>query len=241
MKNVWLFLFLTLFLVGTIGFTLANNETNQTDDDLDLNETDDDDNEVEIEVENGSGMYRVKMHARNRLGINQSEIPEGCTASGSVLTCNIDGGRVMVVMAGNSGNTILKVKGINMTTDMELYQHNGKVYGVEGNESTLINYFPDQIREIIRNRFNYTGEYEEEIELDENGMYRVKTKKKARLFYLVPVREKVRVQVDPETGEIIKIRNPWWGFLAKDVVNDDSDDDDDLDLNETDDENNESA
>jgi trehalose-6-phosphatase len=54
------------------------------------------------------------------------------------------------------------------------------------------------------------------INLTEDGYYQVQTKKKARLFWLVPVREKFRAQVDAETGEIIKIRNPWWGFLARD-------------------------
>lgn len=232
-------------------------EDNETDNDSDLNETDDDNDldlneteeeEIEIEIEeefeNETGKYKrkVKIHRRNRLRINQSELPENCTRTGSVIKCNIEGGRVMAIMAGRSGNIILKVRGINMTTSMELYHHNGKVYGALGdNESILINYFPDQIREIIRNRINTDIEYEEEIELDENGLYRVKTKKKARLFYLIPVREKVRAQVNPETGEIIKIRNPWWGFLAKDVVDDDEDDNN-TDLNETDElENNESA
>ena len=43
-------------------------------------------------------------------------------------------------------------------------------------------------------------------------------RKRARLFLLIPVREKVKAQVDPETGQVIKIRNPWWGFLARDVA-----------------------
>lgn len=206
-------------------------EENETDDEGEI----DDEDEVEIEVENESGKYKIKIHKRNRLGINQSELPENCTITGSVLKCNIEGGRVMAIMAGKSGNTIFKVQGVNMTSKMELYHHNGKVYGVVNNVSILINYFPDDIREIIRNRINTDIEYEEEIELDEDGLYRVKTKKRARLFYLIPVREKVRAQVDAETGEIIKIRNPWWGFLAKDVVDDDSEDE------EEEEENNESA
>jgi len=35
------------------------------------------------------------------------------------------------------------------------------------------------------------------------------TRKKARLFGLIPIREKVRTQMDPETGEITRIKNPW--------------------------------
>jgi hypothetical protein len=37
------------------------------------------------------------------------------------------------------------------------------------------------------------------------------------LFFIFPVREKIEAQVDPETGNVSKIRNPWWGFLARDV------------------------
>ena len=25
------------------------------------------------------------------------------------------------------------------------------------------------------------------------------------------------MQIDSETGQVIKVRNPWWGFLAKDI------------------------
>ncbi len=335
-----------VLVFGMTGFVLADDDSNETDvDDDDLNETDDDnddedeedEDEIEIEIEeefeNGSGKYKrkVKIKARNRLGINQSQIPENCTLTGSVLKCdigeiletkvevegnvdlsqeasttleelvasvngseygkieieieiekdddeieiesdvegtlnsqqqtllddliaqltelveNVEGDaeieieikhrfkkkRVMAIFAGKSGNIIIKVKGINMTTNMKLYHHTGKVNGMGDNVSTLINYFPDDIREIIRNRVHADAEYEDEIELDEEGLYRVKTKKKSRLFYLVPVREKVRAQVDPETGEIIKIRNPWWGFLAKDVVDDDYSEDDEEENNES--------
>jgi len=175
--------------------------------------------EIDFIAKNDNLNKKVKLQERNRLRLNQSELPEGCTTSGSVLKCNVDGGRVMAIFAGNSGNTILQVKGINASTKVELYKENGSFYGVsEDNETILINYFPDEVRERIRNRIHADVEFEDEIELDKEGLYRVKTKKKARLFYLVPVREKVRAQVDPETGEIIKIRNPWWGFLAKDLA-----------------------
>jgi len=185
------------------GACVDNDTTTEGDDEINENRT-----------------RRAKLHEKNRLRINQSELPEGCTVTGSVVKCVVNGGRVMAVFAGRSGNTILQVKGINASTKVQLYKENQSFYGVSGDNETkfLINYFPDQIIEIIRNRAHTDVEYEEEIELDEDGLYRVKTKKKARLFYLVPVREKVKAQVDPETGEIIKIRNPWWGFLAKDVV-----------------------
>src|SRR4030042_313502 len=40
--------------------------------------------------------------------------------------------------------------------------------------------------------------------------------KKVTLFFIFSVRERVQAELDPETGKLIQVRNPWWGFLAKD-------------------------
>ena len=154
---------------------------------------------------------------RNRLRINQTECPENCTCTGSTIKCELeDGRREMTIRAGNSGNVIVQVKGINMSTNVTLYKSNGEFYGVFGNNQTRkIRVLPDHVQEKIRERIRARLE-NQSIELDEDGIYRIQGKKKARLFFLFPVREKIRAQIDAETGEIIKIRNPWWGFLARD-------------------------
>ena len=36
----------------------------------------------------------------------------------------------------------------------------------------------------------------------------------------IKVKEKVRTRVSSETGEIIRERNSWWGFLARDIQED---------------------
>jgi len=56
-----------------------------------------------------------------------------------------------------------------------------------------------------------------QIELDEDGNYQVQTKKQAKLLGMIRVKEKVRAEFDAETGETIRIKNSWWGFLAKDA------------------------
>ena len=116
-----------------------------------------------------------------------------------------------------TGNVIVQIKKINMTTNVTLYHHSGQVYGIfKNNETKPINFLPDQVQEKIRERIRARLE-NQTIELDEDGIYRIQGKKKARLFFLFPVREKMRMQIDSETGEVIKIRNPWWGFLARDT------------------------
>jgi len=44
--------------------------------------------------------------------------------------------------------------------------------------------------------------------------YELTTQRSARLFGLFRTRMEVRAQVDSETGEIVRVRKPWWAFLA---------------------------
>ncbi len=156
-----------------------------------------------------------KCKLRLRVG---GECPEDCICIGSVTKCWINGERQMTVYAGRSGNIIVQVKGVNMSTKVELYKNeNGSIVGVfRNNQTRIIKVLPNGVKEKIRQRIRARLE-SYNITLDEDGIYQVQTKKRARLFFLIPVREKVRAQINSETGEIIKIRNPWWGFLARDI------------------------
>ncbi len=126
--------------------------------------------------------------------------------------------RVMTIMAGQSGNTIIQSKGINASTQVQLYHHNGEVYGLlSGNETRLIEFLPDEVRERVRERIHAKIEGNETMELGEEGEYEIRVRKEARFLGLFKVREKLELHVDSETGEILKERAPWWGFLANDV------------------------
>jgi len=167
---------------------------------------------------------REAIKEKNRLKFEQrtgQECPDECICTGVVMKCELDGGgREMTVYAGRSGNIIVQVKGVNMSTKVTLYHYNNKTYGVfKGNKTKIIKILPDGVKEKIRQRIRARLEAHN-ITLDENGIYQVQMRKRARLFFLIPVRERVRAQIDAETGEIIKIRNPWWGFLARDVKED---------------------
>lgn len=207
MKKVMIFIIVALFLVsfgvakqGVQAQTQAQNDS---------------------DAENGQGaltqaQVRNIVRDRNRLGVNDTEVPENCTRTGSVVKCNINGGRVMTVTAGKSGNVIVQVKGVNMSTNVTLYKANRTIYGVfEGNETKAINYMPDQVREKIREKLRANLE-NETFELDENGTYHMHAEKKAKLFGLFKVRERIRADINAETGEITRTRGPWWGFLATD-------------------------
>ncbi|MCK5043641.1 PepSY domain-containing protein [Candidatus Pacearchaeota archaeon] len=161
---------------------------------------------------------QTAVQTKNRLRIQaqEGECPENCVCSGSTIKCNLNGTRQMTITAGKSGNTIVQVKGINMSTNVTLYKSENKIYGMfKNNQTKEIRVLPDEIKEKIKERIKLKLE-DENIELDDEGIYQIQGRKKARLFFLFPVRERVRIEIDSETGEMIKIRNPWWGFLARD-------------------------
>lgn len=174
----------------------------------------------DVNTENQGDKIKNITTEKNRIRerIEREECPFNCTCTGSVTKCWLaDGTREMTVIAGKSGNMIVQVKGINASTNVILYKsEDGKVYGVfRNNETKRIKLLPDQAREKIRERLARQLE-DEDITLNESGNYEYRAHKRARLFFIFPVRLKVQAELDSETGKIIQVRNPWWGFLAKD-------------------------
>lgn len=159
----------------------------------------------------------VTVRNRIRAMIQSGECPEKCTCSGSVTKCRLaNGTREMVIAAGKSGNVIVQVKGVNASTKVALYKGDDeKLYGVFKNETKRIRLLPDQVKERIRERIRRQVE-NENISLDEDGNYQYQAEKRARLFFIFPVRVAVQAELDSETGEVVRLRNSWWAFLAKD-------------------------
>jgi len=160
------------------------------------------------------------IQSQNRLQIhNQTgECPNNCSCQGSVIQCQMQNGRQMTIQAGKSGNTIVQTKGQNISTNVELYTEGGIIYGqFKGGKTKAINLMPDQIQEKLQQKISSQLDEELEIELDENGFYQVQAKKQARFLRMFRVQERIRIKFDPETGEMLQIRNSWWGFLAKDI------------------------
>ena len=146
------------------------------------------------------------------------DCPENCICTGSTIKCTFENGtRVMTIYAGKSGNVIVQIQDANMSTNVTLYKdEEGKVYGIfEGNKTHEI-MMPNEAKEKLQNHTR-ARLYNESMNLTEDGYYQIDGKKKSRLFFIIPVKEHVEAEVNAETGEAVKIRNPWWGFLARDV------------------------
>ena len=160
----------------------------------------------------------TKIKNRLRVSENQSECPENCSCSGSTIKCILSNGiRELTISAGKSGNIIVQVKGVNASTNVTLYKsEEGKLYAVFKSNETKEIILPDEIRERIRERtrarLNNTN-----ITLNENGEYEYEAEKESRFLGLFKIRERMHWNIDSETGEILKEKAPWWGFLASDV------------------------
>ena len=156
---------------------------------------------------------------KNRIKFEErtgQECTEGCKCTGVVIKCELEDGIRQMTVYARSGNIIIVTKSVNASTTVELYKSNKTLIGVfKNNETKQIKMTPEQVQEKIKEKLKAKIE-KMNITLQDDGLYHIEIGKKARLFFLFPVREKAQAQVDVEDGTIVKIRNPWWGFLAKD-------------------------
>ena len=153
---------------------------------------------------------------KNRLKIQEGTCTDGCTCTGSVMKCPLEGGgRNMTIIAGKSGNIIVQIKKVNMSTNVTLYKsEEGKLYGVfKNNETKQIKVMPNMVKERVRERVERELE-DEEIELDEDGIYKYRAIKRVKTFGFIRAKARIRAEINSETGELVKIRNSWWAFFA---------------------------
>ncbi|VVB83766.1 Uncharacterised protein [uncultured archaeon] len=151
--------------------------------------------------------------------LKNGECPDNCTCTGSMIKCELKNRtREMTIYAGKSENIIVQIKGKNMSTNVTLYKsEDGKLYGTfKNNETREVKMLPYQIKEKLIEKTSKILE-EDNITLSENGTYTYEGKKKSKLFFFIPLKIKVRAEIDSATGEIISTSKPhWWEFLTKD-------------------------
>ncbi len=216
-KGLVVFVLASLFLIG---FAAAISVTSSAI----VNNSDDDSSGVasHAKVNNTITANHLKniTVAKNKIhgAAGAGECPMKCTCTGSVTKCQLNNGtKEMTVTAGKSGNIIVQVKGENMSTNVTLYKsEDGKLYGIfKGNVTRRIRMLPDQVKERIRERTRARIE-NENITLNEDGNYTYEAKKKARLFFIFPVRVAVKAEINSETGQATDLKGKWWAFMAKD-------------------------
>ncbi len=240
MRKEWLFVIVGILLVvGVIAESNGTNNGNVTNGTNNGNGADLGDNETEQNQTGKGGAIINKTKTRvSKENItfvpwqkrNESECMEGCTCRGAVVTCPTETGRVMTITAGRSGNIItITMEKVSVNTSLELEQEMDQ----ERNQTRLkaklsngikaeVKIMPDTASEraLERLRLRVCGEENNcSIELKEISeknqlTYELQAERHSRLLWLFRKKMKVKAQVDAETGEIIRVKKPWWAFLA---------------------------
>jgi hypothetical protein len=191
------------------------------------------------EEESGNGGTQVtKTKVRNRTGVkfvpwqkrNESECLEGCKCVGAVMSCPIEGGgKTMTIQAGRSGNVItITIDKTEVNTSLELEtgsdgENDTDVYAkTSDGRKVKLKVMPDAASERARERLRLKlcGEDNNcSIELKEVGKdkqvaYELQAERHSKLLGLFRKKMQVKAQVNAETGEIIRVKKPWWAFLA---------------------------
>lgn len=140
--------------------------------------------------ENGK-MFQVQTRANNRIQIKAGEVSAECS-------CN------------------MTQEKIQNKTKLHTQLSNGK--------NAEIKVMPDTASETALNRLRLKVCSEEngcQIELKEVGTgeqtklaYELKTQRQSRVFGLFKAKMQVQAEVNAENGEIIRVKKPWWAFLA---------------------------
>ena len=140
-----------------------------------------------------------------------------------------EGGQQMMIQKQSNNKIKLKVNnisancGLNITE--EKIQNKTKLKATLSNgRNAEIKIMPNTASKKALERLRLKNCVEEEgclIELKEVGSgeqaklaYELKTQRQSRILGLFKARMQVQAQINAETGEVIKVKKPWWAFLA---------------------------
>ena len=163
--------------------------------------------ERKVEIKDGEIKIRIKRKTIDAQG-NEIEVR-------LVIERDKDGIKKKIKLEG--------VEGLDINTELEIDDE------FEGDESELIaimsngkrakiKIMPDQLVEIALERLKALNFTMELIEIEDGYelrvIYNVKANKTGRFLGIFKLKLKLEGQIDPETGEFIRINKPWWAFMV---------------------------
>jgi hypothetical protein len=157
------------------------------------------------------------IHTENRIDkIEAGKCPQKCNCTNSSISCSLHNETREITINREEGRVIVQVNGENMTTNLTFYRgDDGKLYAVnKNNETREVKMLPDQVKEKMREKLQ-RDLGKENITLDENGTYQYEGEKNVT-FLFFHFKQKIRAEINSETGEVQPIKNPWWVFLVRD-------------------------
>jgi len=140
-----------------------------------------------------------------------------------------EGGQTFRIQTQANNRIKLEAGGISAECDcqmtQETVQDKTKLYaGLSNGQNAEIKVMPNTASEKALNQLKLktcSEENECSIELKEVGSgeqtklaYELKTQRHSRVFGIFGAKMQVQAQVHAETGEIVRVKKPWWAFLA---------------------------
>ncbi|MFH1431104.1 MAG: hypothetical protein ABIG37_01385 [Nanoarchaeota archaeon] len=140
-----------------------------------------------------------------------------------------ESGQQIQVQEKSNNKIQLRVGNFSVNCDCELTQEQVQnktrlKTKLSNGRNAEIKIMPDRASERALERLKLKNCAEEQgcsIELKEVGqgeqtklVYELKTQRQAKFLGLFRARMQVQAQVDAETGEIVRVKKPWWAFLA---------------------------
>ena len=131
---------------------------------------------------------------------------------------------------GNSDETQEEIiKRINLRTNLTMSLDEDETLGkvlrahLSNGRYALVKVLPAQASATAQAKLNLTcfernctvELKEHEVKKEKKLFYEVKMERKSKLFGFIKAQQKVRVDIDAETGTVIKTHIPWWAFLAR--------------------------
>ena len=140
-----------------------------------------------------------------------------------------EGGQMLKIQTQSNNRVKLEVGGVSVDCDCEMKQE--KIadktklsVSMSNGKNAEIKVMPDSASKKALERLKLkvcSEENECQIELKEVGSgekaqmaYELQTKRQSKVFGLFKAQMRVQVQVDAENGEVIRVKKPWWAFLA---------------------------
>jgi len=152
---------------------------------------------------------------------NQQRVQDGTHAN--------EVGEMMKIQAQENNKIRLEVGGVTANCDCEMkqekVQNKTKLYATLSNgRNAEIKIMPNVASEKALERLRLKVCSEEnncQIELKEVGSgekaqlaYEVQIERHSRILGIFQKKMQVQAQVEAENGEVIKVKKPWWAFLA---------------------------
>jgi|GEM_PF-6117628 len=119
-----------------------------------------------------------------------------------------------------SRNITSHTYGLNITPEQDRERNQTKLkVKLSNGRNAEIKIMPDVASQVALEKLRLKCETRNcTLELKEVGnnkvAYELNTEKQAKILALIKSKMQVKAQVDAETGELIRVKKPWWAFLA---------------------------